>query len=182
MFNFFKFSQKNLLPNELNSMSIVEHMRRHKIKQKDFELQKTNAYIIVNHPAHYYPIQHLLDFINTCLNYSVYTVIKNRYDLDFYIEEVKTIAKHGSPYCGKQQLEILVSCLNTVYPVIISFMEYQTAIETERKNTIEKAGLTYTRHIYPDYRGCDELFYDYPSGSEDSIYETAKTILKNKKS
>lgn len=181
MFNFFKFSKKDLLPNEKYSESIIEYMRSKNIRQKDFEEFKSNAKIIAHDCPSYSHTVDFFHFINKAINYQVYKVVKNKFDLDFYYQELVDLYNYGSQFIGQQQLKILIDSLEIAYPTIVSFMKYETGQEEIRKKIIEEAGFVYTRHIYPDYSGMSELFYDIPFGPEDPVYDEAKKILKERK-
>lgn len=181
MFNFFQFSKKDLLPNEPHSENIISHMRIEKIKQKDFDKLKHDAAIIATDCSSFSLITEMFSFINKAINYSIYRDVRNKFDLDFYYQDLINLYHAGSQFIGKQQLKTVVESLEIAYPTIVLFMEHETKKEAVRKQTIEEAGFIYTRHIYPDYTGCDELFYDLPPGPEDSIYAEAKKIVSQKK-
>lgn len=181
MFSFFRFSYKDLLKDEPNRYDIVRHMRKSGIKQKDFIKFKEDSYLIGEDSLTENRIYSFFLFVNIVINYTVYTDIRNKFDLDFYISDIKKLYKEGSVFVGKQQLEIIIESLNIAYPMMIKFMKNETEKELVRKQTIESAGMVYTKHIYPDYRGSDELFYDMPTFPVyDFDYEKAKRILEKK--
>lgn len=102
--------------------------------------------------------------------------VRNAIDFQLYIQELRALNENDIRVPGKV-VEMVMSAMQALQPAMTILWSKETALEEERRATIERAGLKYRRHMYPDYTGCDELFYDGPFGPDDPELVLAKEIL-----
>lgn len=102
--------------------------------------------------------------------------VRNAIDFQLYIQELRALDEKDIRVPVKV-VDMLVHAMQTLQPAMNILWSKETALEEKRRAIIERAGLVYLRHMYPDYTGCDELFYDGPFGPDDPALVFAKEIL-----
>ncbi len=102
--------------------------------------------------------------------------VRNAIDFRMYIQELRALNEKDIRIPARV-VDTLLRAMLALQPALDILWHKETVLEEERRATIERAGLPYRRHAYPDYTGCDELFYDGPFGPDDPDLVLAKEIL-----
>lgn len=186
MFDFiFNPGVNDLIP-ETNRYSHTLRMRMQKNKVKYGEVLSLPKKVIAlrNSPSYYDALQEAfkifkesLYLCQECSDYGFYTEVRNMYDYQFHLNDLALANNANNDLLSKEQASIFIEVFKGLMPYMEDNLQVQTQVEAKRKEIIEKAGMIYERHIYPDYRECDQLFAYIPEGPDDPVFAKAKSIL-----
>lgn len=177
-----QFKRKDICSQHLYSDSILINLQNCQLNLKDF--QKIHDKTLNSYKLSYSEqkaIWHELLYLTVTVTHNnIYRHVRNFYDLDFFLQRLYELSGYHSNFITVPIYKTLIQCFDNMQPFLNYEFDLSTRQEQWRKHIIELAGFTYQQHIYPDYTGSDQLFYDLPEGPEDPELIDSLNILKSK--
>lgn len=102
--------------------------------------------------------------------------VRNSIDFGLYLQELKAVGP-ADLECPRVVHNLVLHGMRSLEDGLTHLWREATAEEAVRQELIVRSGQQYQRHVYPDFSGCDELFYFGPFNVEDTQLEKAKKLL-----
>lgn len=128
------------------------------------------------HAKHIQVFEELVRLARRLLGRKMHHDVRNELDFALYIQELRALHAHDVDF-PIEVVFVLTDSMSRLAPQLSVLWKEPTATELARKDLIIKAGLSYERHVYPNYEGCDELFYDGPWPQDDPVLSEARKRL-----
>lgn len=126
---------------------------------------------------HVAAFEHLAWVASRLVGNTMHHDVRNELDFVMYVQELRALQASQIDF-PIEVVFLLTDAMSRLAPKLSVLWKDDTTKEIARKDLITQAGLVYERHVYPNYAGCDELFYDGPWPQEDPVLQEAKKLLR----